>query len=140
MIGAIIKAFFILFGFSDLSKQQDPVSFNKIEKTMFSHMNKVLGIVINNRKLDIIIPPSYNTGLIRAMRLLHTKQKSFFVREFKIITGMLIHVSNTTPWLKFMQSHVYAFMDVVVGDNVSHLKCTNNQSANFSKTNKKAEI
>ncbi len=126
-ITAGIEAIIILLGYSDLSKQQDPVSFNKMVQTMVSHFNKVLGCVIDTRQLDVGVPLSYITNTIAALRPFHTKQKEFAVKEFEILTGMLIHISGTTPWLKFMLSHVYAPVAAEVGDNTSHLKHTNKQ-------------
>ena len=126
-IAAGIEAIFVLLGYSDLSKRQDPVSFDKMVQTMVSHFNKVLGCVIDTRQLDVGVPSSYITSTISALRPFHTKRKEFAVKEFEILTGMLIHISGTTPWLKFMLSHVYASVAAAVGDNTSHLERTNKQ-------------
>ena len=58
-IAAGIEAIFILLGHSDLSKRQDPISFDKMEDMIISHMNKVLGQIIDTRQLDVGVPPAY---------------------------------------------------------------------------------
>ncbi|KAL7545571.1 hypothetical protein ACHAWF_008925, partial [Thalassiosira exigua] len=51
-VAAGIEAIYILLGRSDLSKRQDPISFDKLIEMMISHLNKVLGQIIDTRNLD----------------------------------------------------------------------------------------
>ena len=58
-VAAGIEAIFILLGRSDLSKRQDPISFEKMEEMMVSYFNKVLGQIVNPRKLEVGVPPAF---------------------------------------------------------------------------------
>ena len=52
-VAAGIEAIFILLGRSDLSKRQDPISFEKMEEMMVSYFIKVLGQIVNIQKLEV---------------------------------------------------------------------------------------
>ena len=126
-VAAGIEAIFILLGRSDLTKRQDPVSFDKMEDMMVSHLNKVLGQIIDTRLLDVGVPRSYIGDYLRLLKPFHSQQKTFAVKEMEVLTGMLIHISSTTPWLKFLLAQVYVSVAAAIGDNKTHLSRTNRQ-------------
>ena len=120
-IAAGIEAIFILLGHSDLSKRQDPISFDKMEEMMVSHMNKILGQVIDTRLLDVGVPPAYIEKTLNLLRPFHYERKSFQVKEMERITGMLVYIAGSAPWLKFLLSHVYVSVAAALGDNTAYL-------------------
>jgi len=120
-----IEAIFILLGQSDLTKRQDPIYFDKMEAMIVSHLNKVLGKLIHTRRLDVSIPQAYVDKTIRLLQPFHHKQKLFTVKEIETITGMLIFIASTAPWVKFLLSHVYTSVTAAIGDNTAHLRRTN---------------
>ena len=67
-IAAGIEAIFILLGRSDLSKRQDPVSFDKMVEMMVSHLNKVLGQIIDTRQMNIGVPQSYIAQILMLLK------------------------------------------------------------------------
>jgi len=56
IVAAGIESIFILLGVSNLSKHHDPISFDKIEAMMLSHLNKILGKLLHTRCLDVGVP------------------------------------------------------------------------------------
>ena len=43
------------------------------------------------------------------------------------VTGMLVFIASTAPWVKFLLSHVYTSITAAIGDNTTHLSQTNKQ-------------
>ena len=138
-IAASIKAIFILLGCSDLGKRQDPISFNKLVSMMISHINKILGQIINTRTMDVGVPAAYRARTISLLQPFHSKRKSFTVIELERITGMLIFIASSAPWLKFCLSHVYASVKAALDANAQHLVRTDKQFRAFLKDVKAAE-
>ena len=126
-VAAGIETIFILLGSSDLDKRQDPISFEKMEAMMVSHLNKILGKLLHTRRLDVGVPASYVRKTIHLLEPFHNKRKSFTVKEMETLTGMLIFIASTAPWLKFLLSHVYTSITAAIGENTSHLHRTNKQ-------------
>ena len=124
-VAAGIEAIFILLGESDLSQRQDPISFEKMEEMMVSYMNKMLGQVIHTRRLDVGVPPAYVAKTLKLLKPFHRQRKSFTIKEMERITGMLIFIASTAPWMKFLLSQVYKSIAVAIGASTTHLKLTN---------------
>ena len=130
-IAAGIEAIFILLGHSDLSKRQDPVSFDKMEAMLVSYLNKILGKLIHTRRLDVGVPQVYVDKTLRLLRPFHHKRKSFTVKEMERITGMLVFIASTAPWMKFLLSQCYASVTAAIGHNTAHLNRTDKQFREF---------
>jgi len=126
-IAAGIETIFILLGASDLDKRQDPISFDKMEAMMVSHLNKILGKLLHTRRLDVGVPDAYVQKTIRLLEPFHHERKSFTVKEMETLTGMLIFIASTAPWVKFLLSHVYTSITAAIGNNTAHLNQTNKQ-------------
>ena len=94
---------------------------------MISYLNKILGVLIDTRRLDVGVPPDYIKKMLALLRPFHQHRKSFTVKEMERITGMLVFIAGTAPWLKFLMPHVYTSVAVAIGDNTSHLRKTNKQ-------------
>jgi len=122
-----IEAIFILLGQSDLKKRQDPISFAKMVEMMISHLNKILGQLINTRIMEVQVPPTYITLTLRKLKPFHQGRKSFTVKEMETTTGMLVFISSTALWLKFLMSHIYVSIAAAIGSNTAHLRRTNKQ-------------
>ncbi|KAL7525092.1 hypothetical protein ACHAXR_000858, partial [Thalassiosira sp. AJA248-18] len=138
-VAAGIEAIFILLGRSELHKRQDPISFDKMEEMIISYMNKILGQVIDTRRLDVGVPPDYVTRTLLTLKPFHTKRKSFTVNEMETVTGMLIFIASCAPWLKFLLSQVYTSVAAALGDNTAHLHRTNKQFRQFIKEAKSTD-
>lgn len=126
-VAAGIEAIFILLGVSELSKRQDPISFEKMVEMLVSYMNKILGQIIHTRRLDVGVPKDYITKTLKLLTPFHHSRKSFTVKEMERITGMLVFIASTAPWLKFLLSHVYTSVAAAMKVNTNHLKLTNKQ-------------
>ena len=107
-MAASIEAIFILLGDSDLARRQDPVSFDKLIEMLVSHRNRILGHVIDTRRLTVGIPEDFLTDVVT---LLDTTwgphRKMFLAREAEELTGKLNHIAITAPWLKFLMTQLY---------------------------------
>ena len=126
-VAAGIESIFILLGVSDLAKRQDPISFDKMEAMMLSHFNKILGKLLHTRRLDVGVPESYIHKTASLLRPFHRHRKTFTVKEMEKITGMLVFIASTAPWVKFLLSHVYTSITAAIGENTAHLVRTSKQ-------------
>ena len=82
-VAAGIEAIFILLVCSELSKQQDLNLFKKMEDMMVSYFNKVLGQIVNTRKLEVRVPPTIAVVMRQLLKPFHSKRKSFTVKEME---------------------------------------------------------
>ena len=58
-----------------------------------SYLNKVLGVVVDTRQLDIGPPPAFITDTLRLLKPYHTQRKSFQVKDMEAIAGKLIFIA-----------------------------------------------
>ena len=108
-LAASIEAIFIMLGDSDLSRRQDPVSFDKLIEMLVSHLNRILGHVIDTRRLVVGVPESFIQEVLTMLRTTwgdHRKQ--FTVKEAEELSGKLQHIAITAPWLKFLLTQICA--------------------------------
>ncbi len=66
-MAASIEAIYILLGESDLSKRQDPVSFDKLEDMPVSYASRILGHIVNTRRMDVEAPPEFIADTLRLL-------------------------------------------------------------------------
>ena len=123
-VAAGIEAIFILLGQSDVSKRQDPISFDKMEEMLVSYLNKILGILVDTRRLEVGVPPDYVRKTITLLKAFHPMRKCFTVNEMERLTGMLVFIANTAPWLRFMLAHVYVSVTAAIKANTTRLITT----------------
>lgn len=105
---ASIEAIFILLGDSDLDRRQDPISFDKMIEMMVSHLNKVLGHIINTRTLTVGVPDAFLAQTIDSLSATWgAHRRAFTVMEAAELAGKLNHIAITAPWLKHLMGQVY---------------------------------
>ena len=56
------------------------------------------------------------------------------------ITGMLVFIASTAPWVKFLLSHVYTSITAAIGENTAHLVRTNRQFRKMLKDSRDATV
>ena len=139
-IAAGIEAIFILLGQSDLAKRQDPISFDKMEEMLVSYLNKILGLLVDTRRLDVGVPPDYVRKTLILLRPFHEHRKQFTVKEMERVTGMLVFIASSAPWLRFMLLHVYTSVAAAIGANTNRLCKTDKQFREMLKTAKTAAM
>jgi hypothetical protein len=59
-----IKAIFILLSESDLTRRQDPISWDKLLDMMVAPVNRVFGLTINTRLLTVGVPHDFLINVI----------------------------------------------------------------------------
>ncbi|KAL7528436.1 hypothetical protein ACHAXR_002447 [Thalassiosira sp. AJA248-18] len=111
-----------------------------MEGMIASYMNKILGQVLDTRRLNVGVPPDYVTRTLLTLKPFHAARNSFTVKEMETVTGMLIFIASCAcaPWLKFLLSQVYTSAAAALGDNTTHLRRTNKQFRQFIKEAKSA--
>ena len=120
-VAASIKAIFILLGDSDIEHRQDPISFDKLEGMVISYANKVLGQIINTRRMDVETPPEFITDTINEInKTWHQRRQQFTLSEAEIIAGRLGYIAETNPWLKILVSHLYTSITAAISKNKAH--------------------
>jgi hypothetical protein len=107
-VAASIEAVFILLGPSDLKHRQDPVSFDKVIEMVVSYINKVLGHIINTRRLTVEPPAEF---IAEVLKTLHTTwgdhRKQFDTQMASELAGKLNHIALTAPWLQYLMPQLY---------------------------------
>ena len=83
-MAANIEAIFISFGWSEFSKRQDPISFNKMTDLVVLFLDKLLGQILDTR-LDVGVPPTFIADTLHLLKLFHYKYKLFTVKEMEKI-------------------------------------------------------
>ena len=89
---ASIKAIFILPGESDLTRQQDPIFWDKLLDMMIAPVNCILGLTINSCRLTVDIPPDF---LAKVITILCTSwglhQQTVIINQASSTTLGLVH-------------------------------------------------
>ena len=138
-VAASIEAMFILLGESALDKRQDPISWDKLEELPISWTNKILGEIINTRKLTVTAPPEYIAATARILerKLLHRRR--FTLPDIEHVTGRLGHIATTTSWLQYLMSHCYMSIATALRISNAHLICHSHQYQDMLKLAKDKE-
>merc|ERR1712194_796331 len=103
-------------GRSDLAKRQDPVAWDKMIDQMVSHLSTILGHVVNTRLMEVSIPQAYIARTLAALTPFHRGRKAFKLKEMEQLTGMLVYIACTVPWLRFLLSQMFSSVAAAVGD------------------------
>jgi hypothetical protein len=127
-IAAFIKTIFILLGESDLSKRQDPISWEKMLEMLINYVNVALGLQINTRQMTIGPTQQYLTELNNLLSHWHGQRKSFTINELETLVGKLGHLTQVSCWMKHLMGHLFVSLAAALGDSRAHLITT---SASF---------
>ena len=112
-IAASIEAIFITLGYSDLSRLQDPISWDKLFDMVISHFNKALGVDINTRRMDVGPPPEFVARTLDRLKAFHEGRKAFTIQEMSTLVGLLGHIATTSRWLTHLLSHLYTSLSLL---------------------------
>ena len=136
-VAAGIEAVFIVLGKPDISRRQDPISWDKLFEMIINYANKILGLVINTRKMTIQTPCEFIDKVAKLIKSTwNPRRLSFAVKEIETLTGQLGHIANSAPWLKHLLSHLYTSIAFALKSNQSYLICTNKHFRDQLKTAK----
>jgi hypothetical protein len=99
-VAASIESIFLLLGYSDLGKRQDPISFDKMIEILVAPVNRVLGHAIDTRRMTVSTPPDFLAEILQSLRTTWgSHRRRFFLNEAEVLTGKLGHASIAAPWL-----------------------------------------
>ena len=120
-IAASIEAIFIVLGDSDLLSRQDPISWDKLFEMVISFSNKILGLDINTRQLDVGPPAEFLQRTISKLQAFHSHRKAFTVSEMTELVGLLGYIASSCRWLRHLLSHLYTSITAALQVNQAHL-------------------
>ena len=89
--------------------------------------------------MDIGVPKSHIANVLQLLKPFHYERKSFTVQEMERITGMLIFIASSAPWVKFLLSQMYLSIAAAIGVNTAYLHRTNKQFQQILKEAKRAQ-
>ena len=135
-IAADIEAIFLLLGESDLSRRQDPVSWDKLLEMMVNYANVVLGHHINTRKMIVATTHAFLSELLKMLEHWHTKRKSFTIEEIAPLIGKLNHMAQTIRLMNHIMGHLYTSLTCALAKNKRYLITTNKQFRDLLKLKK----
>ena len=113
-IAASTKAIFLLLGESAIELRQDPISWDKLLEMLINYTNIALGQHINTRKM--IISPSFDY-MQQTNKLLshwHSGRQPFTIPEIEPLIGKLVHLSQTSLWLKHLLGHLFVSLSAAL--------------------------
>ena len=108
----------------ELDKRQDPISFDKLEDMLVSYLNKILGTMIDTRRLDIGVPSAFIADTLNQLKPYHSSRKEFRVKDMEGISGKLIFIAGTAPWLKLIMASLFRSVAAALGENQAYLTNT----------------
>ncbi len=127
-VAASIEAIYILLGDSNLSKRQDPISFDKLEDMPVSFSSHILGQIVNTQRMDVETPPEFIADTIRLLQQSFSHHRKVFrLQDIESLTGKLGHIASTAPWLRFLLPDLYAEIAWCLDKHKHHLTMTNKQ-------------
>ena len=67
------------------------------------------------------MPYAYVSQVLILLQLFHNERKLFTAKEMEKITGMLVFIAASAPWLKFILAQVYVSLAAAICVNIDHL-------------------
>ena len=93
-----------------------------MEQILVSYRNKILGRVINTQTKMVATPPDYVASTVLLLKKhWHNRRQRFLISDIEALVGQLGHISETTPWLRFLLSHVYSSVAYALKLSKAHL-------------------
>lgn len=115
-VAASIEAVFLLLGDSELDRRQDPVSFDKLLEMFVAPANRILGHIIDTRRMTVSIPDEFTKEVSHLLRTTWGPHRfRFFINEAEELAGKLGHVAYAAPWLRYLMSHIYCSLAMALG-------------------------
>jgi hypothetical protein len=108
-----------------LDLRQDPISLDKLKEMTIAPINRILGHVIDTRRLSVDTPADFLDPLREKLSCAWgPHRRSFTVLEAETLAGQLGHASFSAPWLKHIMPHVYQSLASALRVNRAHLIST----------------
>lgn len=98
-----------------------------MEEMLVNYFNKVLGVLVDTRQMDVGVPDGFVTDVLQLLRQYHPQRRSFRVRSMETLSGKLIFIAGTASWLKFLMPSLFTSIAAAVGANYEHLANTNKE-------------
>ena len=101
-MAASIEALYIILGFPDLEKRQNPLSLDKYFESVCSYERVQLVITINTRTMTLSLTEIKRLAMLDELSHWHKKRKSFNLLQGVTLCGSLEFWANISPWARFL--------------------------------------
>ena len=101
-MAASIEALYIILGYPEIDKRQNPLSLDKYFESICSYNRTQLGININTRTMTISLTEKKRIAMIKELSHWHKERKSFTLLQGVILCGSLEFWAVTSPWIRFI--------------------------------------
>ena len=89
----------------------------------------------------VATPPDYVASTVLLLKKhWHNRRQRFLISDIEALVGQLGHISETTPWLRFLLSHVYSSVAYALKLSKAHLLCTRKEFRLMIKELKKLQL
>ena len=101
-MAASIEALYMVLGYPDIEKRQNPLSLDKYFESVCSYTRIQLGISINTRTMMINLTEKKRIAMLDELSHWHKDRKSFTLLQGVILCGSLEFWAITSPWVRFI--------------------------------------
>ena len=101
-MAASIEALYMILGYPDIKKRQNPLSLDKYFESVCSYTRIQLGISLNTRTMMIYLTDKKRMAMLDDLSHWHKDRKSFTLLQGVILCGCLEFWAITSPWIRFI--------------------------------------
>ena len=101
-MAASIEALYMILGYPDIKKRQNPLSLDKYFESVCSYTRIQLGISVNTRTMMIYLTDKKRMAMLDELSHWHKDRKSFTLLQGVILCGSLEFWAITSPWIRFI--------------------------------------
>ena len=124
-MAASIEALYIILGFPEEDKRQNALSLDKYYESTCSHERVQLGIRINTRTMSIGLSDKRRINMLEELSHWYKKRKSFTLLQGVTLCGILEFWANTSPWIRFIYTHLRSSVNKCLHSSVDITKNRN---------------
>ena len=127
LLAAAIEAIFAVMGPPDTKVRQCPLAMDKWIELIVGHLQIMLGIKVNTRRLTVGMPREYlDECLSLITNTFHAGRKKFTAQQGQKLVGKLARLGEGAPWVYHLMSHMYTSIAYALRENTKYLKEASN--------------
>lgn len=101
-MAASIEALFIILGFPETEKRQNPLSLDKYFESVCSYERIQLGMNVNTRMMSVGLTEKKRLSMLDELSHWHNKRRSFTLLQGVILCESIEFWANTSSWIRFL--------------------------------------
>ena len=94
---------------------------------LVSYLNKILGNTIDTRQLDIDVLSAFIADTLNQLKPYNSSRKVFWVKDMEGISGKLIFIRGSAPWLHLIMASLFTSVAAELGEKQAYLANTSKQ-------------